>query len=72
MMMAEQQQAGPLAAIAALLAPGQSAPRAVRAAHVDPIPADAGWDEMVRWFAEQREWAELVATYADATPSVAW
>lgn len=67
-MMVDQQRAGPLAVIAALLTPSQAAPRAARAAHGDPLPADTSWDEMVRWFGEQREWAELVATYADATP----
>ncbi len=66
-MMAEQ-QAGPLAVIAALLTPGQAAARAARAAHGDPVPVEPSWDEMVRWFGEQREWAELVATYADANP----
>jgi len=67
-MMAEQQQAGPLAVTAALLTPVQAAARAARAAYGDAMPADAGWDEMVRWFGEQREWAELVATYADVSP----
>jgi len=71
-MMVEQQQAGPLAVIASLLAPSPAAPRAVRAAHGDAMPLDTTWDEMVRWFGEQREWAELVATYADVTPGGAW
>lgn len=67
-MMAEQQQAGPLAVIASLLTPSQAAPRPVRSPSGDPLPANPSWDEMVRWFGEQREWAELVATYADVNP----
>ncbi len=67
-MMVEQQQAGPLTVIASLLTPSQPAPRAVRATQGEPMSADASWDEMVRWFREQREWAELVATYADLNP----
>lgn len=63
--MVEQQQAGPLAVIASFLAPSPVAPRRTRTGSGDAMPADAGWDEMVRWFGEQREWAELVATYAD-------
>ena len=67
-MMAEQQQAGPFAAIASFMAPSPAALQATRNGSGDAMPADAGWDEMVRWFSEQREWAELVATYADVNP----
>jgi len=67
-MMVEQQQVGPLAVIASLLAPIPAAPEPARTAHADAMPADTSWDEMVRWFGEQREWAELVATYADLNP----
>ena len=68
MMVVEQQQAGSLAVIAALLTPSQAGPRAARATSGEALPADGSWDEMVRWFGEQREWAELVATYADINP----
>ncbi len=67
-MIVEQQQAGPLAVIASLLTPSQAAPRTVRSSLGELLPADSSWDEMVRWFSEQREWAELVATYADVNP----
>ena len=67
-MMMDQQQFGPLAVIASLLAPSQAAPRPNRAAQGDQMPADTSWDEMVRWFGEQREWAELIATYAELNP----
>jgi hypothetical protein len=67
-MMMDQQQIGPLAVIASLLAPSQAASKATRAAQGDQLPADTSWDEMVRWFGEQREWAELTATYAELNP----
>lgn len=35
--------------------------RASATAEVDPL-----WDELVRWFEHEREWAELVATIEGA------
>lgn len=70
-MTGEQQQVGPLAVLSSLLTPPKTAPRPVRTALNDLLPGDTSWDEMVRWFAQQREWAELVALYDDVAPAEA-
>ena len=67
-MSGDYQQASPLAVLSSLLAPPAATPRPVRAALNDLLPGDGSWDEMVRWFGQQREWAELVASYDDVSP----
>ena len=63
--MMEQHQPGQLAVIASLLTPARYSHPPVRSTQHDLPPPDTSWDEMARWFGEQRAWAELVATYAD-------
>ena len=70
-MTGEHQQAGSLAVLSSLLTPPAPPPRPVRTGLNDLLPGDGSWDEMVRWFGQQREWAELVASYDDVAPAAA-